>query len=473
MARPKGSTKAPTYRIHPTHNQAITVIDGRMRYLGKPHTPESYNKYRKLLAEWYARGQTSTPTGDHGVTVTTIIAGWLGTIVEAGRAHINAQRAARVLRRLYGDLPAGDFGPLRLIACREDMARTPIRPSIRNRSGRYAVHTVNGTIGHIIDIFSWAEAREMVPRGTAHALREVKPLKAGELGLWLGHVVPPVDDDTLSRTMRYVPPTVADVLQLLRLTGARAGEICGMKGAEIDRAKAEWNFIPAKHKTAHLRKKRIIPLGPRARKIIERYLRADPEEFLFKPLEVICERDLPRYLYIYDRLVDAVGPTGEFDDARARDAIGRDATKTEAFVRSKWLNALRVAGAVTPGRFDPQLGRIFHLTGLARSEIVIALQDRARRRAAGLGPARKRRHRDHIIPRHLWIWINGKIQGGPSRAPAHWHPHQLRHTHASEVNEKFSLDHAREILGHSDTKMTERYAVKSVKRMHEVANEVG
>ena len=41
----------PSYRLHKPSGQARTIIDGRHVYLGKYNSPESRQRYARLLAE--------------------------------------------------------------------------------------------------------------------------------------------------------------------------------------------------------------------------------------------------------------------------------------------------------------------------------------------------------------------------------------------------------------------------------------
>ncbi len=55
----------------------------------------------------------------------------------------------------------------------------------------------------------------------------------------------------------------------------------------------------------------------------------------------------------------------------------------------------------------------------------------------------------------------------------HWHPHQLRHTKATEIRREFGLDAARAVLGHRSPKITEVYAEIDVNKAAEVMKKWG
>ena len=55
----------------------------------------------------------------------------------------------------------------------------------------------------------------------------------------------------------------------------------------------------------------------------------------------------------------------------------------------------------------------------------------------------------------------------------HWHPNQLRHTHATKVRKAFTLEHAGAALGHSKMSATEIYAERDAGLAVEVAARLG
>jgi integrase len=54
-----------------------------------------------------------------------------------------------------------------------------------------------------------------------------------------------------------------------------------------------------------------------------------------------------------------------------------------------------------------------------------------------------------------------------------WTPNQLRHAGGTEVREKFGLEYAQAVLGHSSAKTTEIYAKASVEKAAKVAKKIG
>jgi integrase len=56
---------------------------------------------------------------------------------------------------------------------------------------------------------------------------------------------------------------------------------------------------------------------------------------------------------------------------------------------------------------------------------------------------------------------------------ASWHPHQLRHTAATEIRKKFGLEASRIILGHEDIRATQIYAEQDRERGADIMRQIG
>ena len=58
----------PTYRFHKARQCAVVTIDGKNHYLGPYGSPESHEKYSRLIAEWHANGRQLLPVSEVGAT---------------------------------------------------------------------------------------------------------------------------------------------------------------------------------------------------------------------------------------------------------------------------------------------------------------------------------------------------------------------------------------------------------------------
>jgi integrase len=66
------------------------------------------------------------------------------------------------------------------------------------------------------------------------------------------------------------------------------------------------------------------------------------------------------------------------------------------------------------------------------------------------------------------------IQSACARAGVEpWHPHQLRHTHATEVRRRHGLEAAQVALGHANAAVTEVYAERDLRLAMQIAEADG
>ena len=54
-----------------------------------------------------------------------------------------------------------------------------------------------------------------------------------------------------------------------------------------------------------------------------------------------------------------------------------------------------------------------------------------------------------------------------------WHPHQLRHTAATEIRREFGIEAAQVVLGHASLNVTEVYAERNRKLAEKVMQQLG
>jgi hypothetical protein len=57
----KPSSRIPSYRLHKPTGQAVVTLDGHDNYLGKFDSPQSRQKYDRLIAEWLSLRSAALP----------------------------------------------------------------------------------------------------------------------------------------------------------------------------------------------------------------------------------------------------------------------------------------------------------------------------------------------------------------------------------------------------------------------------
>jgi integrase len=249
--------------------------------------------------------------------------------------------ALRPLVLKYGHTFARDFGPLALKAVREVWIEAGL-------ARRY----INQRVGRIVRAWGWAVENELLPAGNWQALLAVKGLQAGRTTARETAPVKPVSDAAFEATLAEIgSPQIRTMLQLIRRTGARPGEVCIMRTGDIDRTVSPWVYRPQTHKTAHRGHERLIYIGPRSQAVLADWLRADPEALLFQPREAAA---LVR---------ESAQAAGRSDADRARAA--RNKRASAARKRGGKARNSRLPGErYTPGRLGHAVGRACERAGI-------------------------------------------------------------------------------------------------------------
>jgi len=74
---------------------------------------------------------------------------------------------------------------------------------------------------------------------------------------------------------------------------------------------------------------------------------------------------------------------------------------------------------------------------------------------------------------HRTAYSNAIADACKKAGVPHWSPNQLRHAGGTEVREKYGLEYAQAVLGHSNANTTEIYVKASFEKAAKVAKEIG
>ena len=141
----RGRSKSlPKYRKHKASGQAIVSLSGVDHYLGPHGTKTSKLEYDRLIGEWLANGRQLPSESTETLAVKDLIARYWTHCktyyVKNGKQTDEVgsiKIAMRDTRKLYGQTPVNDFGPLALEAIRNAMiARGNARSYINNNVNR-------------------------------------------------------------------------------------------------------------------------------------------------------------------------------------------------------------------------------------------------------------------------------------------------------------------------------------------------
>jgi integrase len=412
--------RIPTYRLHRPTGLAVVTLAGKDHYLGKHGSPASRQAYDRLLAEYLASRARSTSAAKPPPDLTInemLVSYWdhVCTYYQKDGKRTSEPETIRQallpLRRLYGETPARDFGPLALKAVRQAMidhkiirryhAKDPQSGEkvVRERVLAHGLSRrhINKQIHRVKRAFAWAVENEMVPVMVYQALKTVTGLEKGRSAARERAPVGPVSDDVVERTLPLLSPTVATMVRVQRLTGMRPQEVIVMRGDDIDQSDpACWLYTPQRHKSEHHDRQRLIFLGPRVQELLRPFLDVAGDGYLFSPKRA--------------------------EEQRRAEARARRTTP-----RRPWEQ--------TPLKSRPQRapGDVYD-DGSYRKAI--------RRACLKLG-----------IP----IWF----------------PHALRHTTATEVRRRYGLEASQAVLGHSELGTTQVYAEVDIATARRIMLETG
>jgi len=324
-----------------------------------------------------------------------------------GQATGEAKRIEIALRpfiQYCPSLPAEHFGPLALKEYRERIIEAGLCRSY-----------VNKRVNMVRRMFRWAVEEQLVPPSVFHGLQAVAGLRRGRSGVRESEPIRPIAEGWVHRTMAFLPPTVAAMVELQMLTGMRPGEVCILRPMDVDRRGKVWLYTPANHKTAQYGHKRVVPIGPRGQEVLRPFLVRPPEDYCFAP-----------------------------DEAQAhRNAVKRASRRTR--VQPSQQNRRKPDPEKLPGdRYDSDSYR-------RAIEYAIAAANKAGRAKAA---------------------AEGREVGEHELVP-HWHPHQLRHTAATIIRREMGLDAARALLGHRSLGITDTYAELDQALAVEAARKLG
>jgi integrase len=416
----------PAYRLHKQSGQAIVTLTdalGTRRdvLLGKHGTAASRAEYARVLAEWEAAGRRLPSRGAEAsapadLSVNELLLAYLrhveGYYVRDGQPTTQQRRirqTLRAVRQLYGHTAARDFGPRALKAVREKLV-----------THGYVRRYVNQMIGCVKQLFKWAVAEEMVPPSVYHGLQAVVGLKKGRTEARESREVGPVAVAVVEDTLPHLSRTIAAMVRVQLLTGMRSGELCQLRACDLDTGGTVWTFRPARHKTEHHGHGRVVAIGPKAQAVLKDFLKLDAQAYLFSPADAEAERR----------------------------AAQRAARKTPV-----------QPSQVCRKKPKPKKGPGAHYTACSYHQ-AIRKAILAANTAAACAACKPLRPAD-------------RCEACKASALPHWHPHQLRHTHATEVRRRFGLEAAQVALGHNTADVTQVYAERNLALAAQVAAQIG
>jgi integrase len=419
---PRQSNAVPSYLHHkPTKQAYVRLPDGAGRrkvvYLGTYDSPASRTEYARILGE-LAAAPASLPAASRLVSAAKSDI-TINEVLAAFRSH------AEAYYRTPDGNPTSALDGFRAASkvVRELYGLTLAREfgplaldAVRTRMVAlgWSRTTVNGRVGKLKLVFKWAASRELVSASVHEGLRTLAGLQKGRTTARDREPVGPVADAVVNATLLHVRPEVAAMIRVQLLTGMRPGEVCHLRPCDIDTSGAVWVYRPPHHKTAHRGKVREVAIGAKTQSVLAAFAPIDATEFYFSPHRQAERRHTERA---------AKRKTPRYPSHAAANARKRKASPKR--IPGKRYTTTAYQTAVRRGVEKANAGR---------------------EKMAGAGNY-------EMIP--------------------HWHPNQLRHSHATEVRRRFGLEAAQVVLGHATADVTQLYAERNKALATSVATAIG
>lgn len=407
---------------HKASGQSVVRLNGHDFYLGPHASPEAKVEYDRKIAEWLAHGR-QLPDPNAGRSVAELIVAYLD---HAERYYSKGGKptsefgvifqAMKWLKRASAKTPVDQFGPRAFKTARQMMIDAGMKRP-----------TVNGYMNRIRRCFRWGVEQELVPANVYHSLQAVTGLKRGRSEAEETAPVKPVPQARIDAVLPQVAPQVAAMINFQLLTGCRPGEVCILRGCDIEMTGRVWIFRPPVHKTDHHGLTREIFIGPKAQKVIRPWLRTEFQAYLFQPCEAEAVRNAKRR-------ENRKSPMTPLQSARRPKKS------------PKWVAGSRYTSASYRGAIDRGCEIAFEMPAELR-KILKTTPEPLKSDLATRAAAWRKQHC--------------------------WNPNQLRHNAATNLRKEFGVELARIILGHTTAFTTEIYAEVDRKQAIEVIGKVG
>lgn len=204
------------------------------------------------------------------------------------------------------------------------------------------------------------------------------------------------------------------MVRLQLLTGARPGEICALRPCDTTfGTSGAWTYRPATHKTAYRGKERRIFIGSEGQAILRPFLDRDSEAYCFSPAESEVIRREKAHVNRVTLLEQGNRPGTNRLSTPKRSPKNR-------YTKDSYSRAV-VRACEVAFNMPKELRTI-------GNTLLPEQQEERRQRASEW-------RRQHA-----------------------WSPNQLRHSRATILREKYGIEAAQVVLGHSDPRVTEIYA---------------
>lgn len=279
---PKLKNQPPKLSRIKSNNAAVVYFNKQTIYMGPWGSERALKNYSKFLVE-LSQADIKEDVGKKEPTVSNLATAFLkyamAEKVDSG-TFSGYKIALKTIRKRFPHLPVSEFGPKALSEIQQDFV-----------NAGYARTFCNKLVNLLKSVFGWGVRNELVPETTAAALKYVKALREGKTTAPETEKRREVSDAVVERTLEYLWPTVAGMVQVQRLAGMRPSEVCRMMVGDLDMTGEIWIYRPGKHKGTWRGHHKSVALGIPEQEIIRPRLEGkSPENAVFSPRDTETEK---------------------------------------------------------------------------------------------------------------------------------------------------------------------------------------
>lgn len=267
------------------------TIAGKDFYLGTYGSPQSYEKYARLIADWNAAGCQQLPASAPASSSPSIKIGelilrywefsktyYVKNGSPTGESE-NIRYALRPLRKLFASTNASEFGPKSLLLVRQSIIDAGLCRNV-----------INARVSRIRRLFRWAAKNELVPANLYHGLLSVEGLQRGRSAARETVAVTIVPGEHVHAILPCISPQVKAMIMVQELAGMRPQDIRNLRTCDLDMTGDVWIYTPWTHKTEHHGHVRRVAIGPRAQEVLRAFLKPDaPSRYVFNPRDAVAK----------------------------------------------------------------------------------------------------------------------------------------------------------------------------------------
>lgn len=228
---------------------------------------------------WEGRAKTAPTDGRAVFTANEMLDKWTAH----AREYYSEKEASAVsgglrkFRELFGKRPLESLTHADMLKFRDEMLKA-----------RLARTTINKRLGYVKRMAAWALDELLMSAQTKAELTQISNLKPGRSAARETVPVTAAPDDAIEKALAFMPPSLANMVRVHRLTGMRPAEMCSLNWRDVEKREKIWVYRPDHHKNEWRGQPRAIVIGPRAQKLLASY--AGNEPFVFSPALAMRER---------------------------------------------------------------------------------------------------------------------------------------------------------------------------------------